>query len=150
MKIKLKLGEITVPLVIEEAFRKAKEEGLKNKDKQKREWWEQFDDDAECFCGGWGGWWGEQDGREMFEPSEVRLVDKEIAEFLIAMTVNEVPSGGGYPKEEWMTFEDNGFRYTVCAYGWSGNSEAMDRGGCDISLIAYKEKIEEVKNENKG
>ena len=36
MKIKLDLEEIVIPSVIEEVFRKAKDKGLKNKDKEER------------------------------------------------------------------------------------------------------------------
>ena len=57
MKVKFELDELVVPLVIEKVFRKAKEVGLKSKDKNEREFWEQFDGtqagDEECFKVWW-------------------------------------------------------------------------------------------------
>ena len=141
MKVKFELDELVVPLVIEKVFRKAKEVGLKSKDKDEREFWEQFDDtqagDEECFKD----WWLE-DGWERFQPPEEGLMDKEVALFLIAREMETVAVGGGYPKESWLVFDANGYRYSICAYGWSSDLEEKHHS---ISLVGYKEKIEEMK-----
>lgn len=132
MILKMDLEEITIPLAIEKAFRKAKEEGLKG---EEREWWEQSDGD--CLKE----WWMDE-GCELFEPPEIGLIDKEIAEFLIEYKMENIAFGGGYQKESELIFEDNGYRYTICAYGWSSDLEDKN---IDISMIGYKEKIKEEK-----
>ena len=139
MKIKLTADDVVVPLVIEEAFRKEKEEGLKGKGEIEKEWWEEFDDsssgDEECFKDWWleGGW-------EKFQPPEEGLMDnKEVAQFLIDWELGNVAFGGGYPKESCLVFEDNGYRYTICAYGWSSDLEEKHK---NILMVGYKEKIE--------
>ncbi len=151
MKIDLDaVGEVVVPSVIEKVFRKAKEEGLRNKDKQEREWWEQFDNspagDEKCFRD----WW-EEGALESFQPPDEGLMDnKEVAQFLIAWELGNVAIGGGYPKESCLMFEDNGYRYTICAYGWSSDLEEKHHG---ISMIGYKEKLSTKggkKNESKN
>jgi len=127
VKLKSDLGEITIPLAIEEVYKIAKKEGLKGEDK---EYWEQESFET-CF----NDWWTEE-GCEKF-PSE-GFMEEEMAVFLFQYDMGTVAFGGGYPKEGWMFFEDNGYRYSICAYGWSSDLEDKN---IDINLVGYKEKI---------
>ena len=66
------------------------------------------------------------------------ICSKEIAEFLVKEAMNNIAWGGGYPKETWMSFKDNGYEYTICAFGWSSDLEDKNSS---INIIGYKEKI---------
>jgi len=69
------------------------------------------------------------------EEKEGKLISKEDAEFLVNYVTGIVPSGGGYPVEGYITFEDEGRKYTIIAFGWT--SELNEKG--PLHLVAYKE-----------
>ena len=63
------------------------------------------------------------------------IVDEEIAKFVIAYQTQSKGFGGN-PIEEYMTFKENGFEYTICSFGRKGTNEY------DFTkLIGYKKKI---------
>ncbi len=119
-----------VPKIFEEAFLKDKEEALKKG--EDKEHWEQ--DDNVIF----DEWFGEN----YLGDYHGEIVDKEIAKFLIAKECQSDYFDGGYPREEYMIFEDNGFEYTICCFGWA-NEDNMKHGG--YNFIGWKEKLNKSK-----
>lgn len=122
-------GGVEVPKFLEEQWRKEKEEALKNEDDAK--FWSQ--DDNTTFCNWFDDWI--VDNREEYEGT---FCDKVLAEILVAHRVRNGLYAWGYPIENWMEFEDNGFEYFICAYGWTAACE--DSKGY-LEMIGYKEKI---------
>ena len=117
MKINLTLTELVVPKSIEKKF---KEEVSK----EDRKYDDAFQD-----------WFYES----FLETVQEKITDQETAQFVVSMTTESVEdSSGGYPIENWMEFvADDGYRYHVCAYGWTGLCEDM-KG--DLDMIGYREK----------
>jgi len=121
MKVKTDSGnELVVPKIIADA--------CKVDTKKYPEEWEDFYD-----------WWLDK-GEELFEPNKSIFVDKEIAKFIIDMwnsfklDCDAVGDDNEYQHNisDWFQFEENGYKYSVCAYGTTYN---LDK------LIGYKEKI---------
>jgi len=123
MKIKFEYGdeEVEIPKVFLDGFKQAKKE---EKDLTIEEYFDELDYDN----------YSEYYGK---------IVDKEMALFLIAKELGTDYGFGGYPREEYMNFEDNGFKYTICCFGWA-NDENLKSGG--YNFIGYKEKISFVTN----
>lgn len=113
--------ELVVPKIIEDAW--------KVDTKKYPEGWEDFYD-----------WWLDR-SEELFEPKNKNIfINKEIAIFIIDMlncwSMNYADTGDDKEYEsntsEWLKFEDNGYRYSICAYGTTYNLD---------QFIGYKEKI---------
>jgi hypothetical protein len=127
MKIKFDYGyEAKVPKEFIETFEKEKKEALKNG--EEIEWWKKatFGD------------WVEEGFEDLGSNYYGKIIDKEIALFLIAKHLGTDYGMGGYPREEWMEFKDNNFTYHICCFGWA-NDENMKSGA--YNFIGYKEKI---------
>jgi len=114
MEVKTGLEGLTVPKTIEDTY-KADLEALG---------YEDFND-----------WWFGK-GLKLFKE---KIVSKEIAEFIIGMEINFIPHEGGWPIASCFEFEDNGYEYSIYAYGWAN----ID--GPKISMVGYKEKKKEKK-----
>jgi len=120
MEIKTGLEGLTVPKTIEDTYRADI--------KEHPEEYEDFTD-----------WWLEK-GMELFEPNENIFVDREIAKFFIDMWNHsqlDYDAAGDdneyqHNISDWFEFEDNGYKYSVCAYGTTYNLN---------QFIGYKEKI---------
>ena len=125
MKIKTDMDELEVPQYFVELFKKAKKEALSKK--EDLDFWNQ--DENNCFYE-----WFMNEGFDF----DGEIVDRKIAEFLVSKAMNNIAFGGGYPKESWLSFKDNGFEYTICAFGWSSDLEDKN---LDINMIGYKEKL---------
>jgi len=115
MKIKIEtcVGELVVPKIIADAY-------------EKEEWKDKTLNEDENFHS----WWLETE-LEFFRPEEGKLVDKEIAEFIVSMEIGFEPSEGGSPIEVWFEFEDRDYKYSICTYGWE---EGL------LRTVGYKEK----------
>jgi len=122
--------KVKVPKIFEDAFKEEKEINLKNE--KDIEFWKNatFED-----------WLIERDTYNFYEYYG-KIVDKEIADFLVAKECGTDFGQGGYPREEYMEFKENGFKYTIICFGWS-NDDNMKSGG--YNFIGYKE----VNNESK-
>jgi len=129
MKIKLDLDEIEVPKEIELAFKEAKE-----KRKNSSGWNGPLEDDDFYDWVGEYVYDLEYDGK---------IVDKELAIFIVNMVTKDIPFEGGYPIENWMDFEaGDGYYYYVCAFDWTISCED---GKGRLQMIGYKEKIRSIK-----
>jgi len=126
MKVKTDFNEeLVVPKIIADTYETfLKKEGrdeVLNEDENFYSWWLQI-------------------GSELFEPNKSIFVDKEIAKFIIDMLryfkLDYADAGDDREYEsntsEWFEFKENGYKYSVCAYGTTYN---LDK------LIGYKEKI---------
>ncbi|MBA7579083.1 hypothetical protein ES695_08840 [Candidatus Atribacteria bacterium 1244-E10-H5-B2] len=115
--------ELVVPKTIEDTYRADI--------KKHPEEWEDFFD-----------WWSEK-GEELFEPKNKNIfINKEIAEFFIDILYHSKIDYDEINTSEWLKFEDNGYRYSICAYGTTCNLD---------QFIGYKEKIIKkvvIKNES--
>ena len=115
MKIKLDYDyETEIPKVIEKEYKKS------SSDCEFKEW---FDDE----------WY------KLISEYSNKLCDKELARFLIDWHTEQASFYGGYPKEWENTFEDKGFKYTSCCFGWTGDLEA-DCKNNNFHILSYKEK----------
>ncbi len=113
MEIKTGLEGLTVPKIIEDAYSEGTYKGF-------NDWW--FEEGLKLFKG--------------------KIVSKEVAEFIIGMEINFIPHEGGWPIASCFEFEDNGYKYSIYAYGWANIDEPK------ISMVGYKEKI--IKKEKKN
>ena len=73
---------------------------------------------------------------EYIEEKDGKLIPKEDAEFLVSYYTGMVPFGGGYPVERRITFEGEGEKYTVIAFGWT--SELDEKR--PLQIVAYAER----------
>ena len=124
MKIKTdEKCELVVPKIIEDAYR--------SDTKKYPEEWEDFYT-----------WWLDR-SEELFEPKNKNIfINKEIAEFFIDILYHSKIDYDEINTSEWLKFEDNGYRYSICAYGTTYNLD---------QFIGYKEKIIKkvvIKNES--
>ena len=127
MKIKTSFGELEVPKKIEREFLKYNKE---NPDDEC-----EFDD-----------WFIEEYGNYIVEYSD-KLCEKELVEFLICWKCHNISDYGGYDKEFGIGFEDNGYKYYVSTFGWTGDLE-QDPKNMVFDTLVYKEEIKVVdKNE---
>jgi len=110
MEVKTGLEGLAVPKIIEDAYK----EGV----------YKDFND-----------WWFEKG----LEPFKGKIVSKEIAEFIIGMEINFIPHEGGWPIASCFEFEDDGYKYSIYAYGWANIDKPK------ISMIGYKERKEDLK-----
>ncbi len=124
MEIKFDYGfEAKVPKIFLKEFREDRKEEIKKGELQEEdlffEWLEEkFGDRKYDYYG--------------------KIVDKEIALFLIAEHLGTDYGDGGYPRDEVMEFKDNEFKYIIVCFGWA-NGENMKGGG--YNFIGWKEKI---------
>jgi hypothetical protein len=130
LKVELDCGVCEIPDVVREDLERIWKEATV----EEPEWGHQFKDVGELIA---QDLW-ELEGWDEYRKGwiEKRIVPEEVAKFLIDETVLRVPAEGGYPVEKWFVFEDNGYRYSICYFGWPG--EEYDRG----EYIGYKDKIE--------
>jgi len=120
MKIKTDIdNELTVPKIIEDTYETDRKKYLDTE-----EAYEDFND-----------WWFEE-GLGIFKG---KIVSKEIAEFIIGMEINFIPHEGGWPITFCFEFEDNGYKYSIYAYGWANIDKPK------ISMVGYKERKEVIK-----
>jgi len=105
MEVKTGLEGLTVPKIIEDAY-------------------------GESLFKEFNGWWFKK-GLELFQGE---IVSKEIAEFIIGMEINFVPHEGGWPIASCFEFEDNGYEYSIYAYGWAFIDKPK------ISMVGHKER----------
>ena len=135
MKIKFDYAEAKVPKEFIKIFEEAKKEALRKGDDIN--FWKDatFED------------WIADDFGDLFLDYHGKIVDKEIARFIIARDTGTDWGVGGYPRDEYMEFTDNGFKFTICCFGWA-NDENMKSGGYDF--IGWKEKIRKRKTKSKN
>ena len=63
-----------------------------------------------------------------------KLLDKDLAMFLRDYVCGHTPRLGGRFDEKQFSFKDGGNKYTILAFGWSG-----ENGKPDIHMVGYKE-----------
>ena len=133
---KLDLGVIELPVIVME---KMKEIHSSLDEEEKKEFGEKFDYNSffkelqDCY--GWCEWINSFDGK---------IVDKELAEFLIQYNAIVISDNGGYPINQFFEFNSiHNVRYVICFYGWTGDCDVEPK---DFSFdsIGYKESLKEV------
>jgi len=110
LKVVTEFGEIKIPKVIVDEWKKHKREYA----------------DIKEFIG--------EKASEFLSSYEGKLVDKELAIFLRDCELDSMPRGCGPPISEELSFEDAGNKYTILAFGWSD-----ENGVPHIHMIGYKE-----------
>ena len=132
MKIELNRYEVEVPQKFVEMFREAKKNALS--ENEDIDFWSQ--DESACFAG-----WMDDTYFDLIEKYSSKLCPSDIAEFLITWRLAGSDLGG-YPVSWGITFEDNGYRYNVSTFGWTGDIEEDPKNN-SFDTLASKEKIKE-------
>jgi len=126
MKIKTEvpMDDLVVPKIIETAFKKFK-----------KEFWDKSLNEEENFRLNFWFDWLEESG--LFKSEKDKLINKEIADFVIGMGTGFCPfDGKGYPILNEFCFEDSGYKYSICTFGW----QVME-GEPHLQTVGYKERI---------
>ena len=132
MKIELNRYEVEVPQKFVEMFREAKKNALS--ENEDIDFWSQ--DESACFAG-----WMDDTYFDHIEEYSSKLCPSDIVEFLITWRL-AYSDLGGYPVSWGITFEDNGYRYDVSTFGWTGDIEEDPKNN-SFDTLASKEKIKE-------
>jgi len=74
---------------------------------------------------------------EYLMPDGGKLLDRDLAIFLRDYVCGHTPPWGGRFDEKQFSFKDGGNKYTILAFGWSG-----ENGKPDIHMVGYKEHSE--------
>lgn len=126
MKIKTEvpMDDLIVPKVVENALREFYTDGDTIKDSDK---------DFEFIFTEFWNWYLE----DILGTEKDRLLSKDIADFVVSMGTGFCPPDGkGYPILNEFCFEDNGYKYNICTFGW----QVME-GEPHLQTVGYKEKI---------